>query len=243
MRLEFVNSLWIGEELSLVERMSIASFVAAGHRFRLFVYDHVDGIPDGVDVCDASSILPLSEMVVYKQDADRGSPALFACLWRFTLLHDHGGLWADTDQYCLKPFSFATDYVFSSENHHEWPNGHPNVGVIRVPPKSKVMADCIDFVRRQSEQVAWGVGPRAVAEAIVSNDLLQYVRAPLVFCPIPWQEAEVFFQSPAVLVPEEAHGVHLWGQQFRRNKWSLDEVQLTSDCLVAQLRDRVEHLL
>lgn len=240
---EPVNSLWIGKSLGLVERLSIASFLAAGHRFRLHLYTPVEGVPKDVEICDASAVLPLSESVVYRHEPDRGSPALFACLWRFAFLHQFGGYWVDADQFCLRPFDFAAEYVFASEHHPEWPSGHPNVNVIRVPPGMALMADCIGSVRKEAANAVWGVGPRAITAAIREYGLEKFVLPPEAFCPVPWQHAEKLLIDPEIAIPEHAYGVHLWGQQFRRNKWHLDERNILPGCLLSQMIDHVRHLL
>ncbi len=45
-----------------MERLSISSFLANGHEYRLFVYDDVEGTPDGVKIEDANAIIPESEI-------------------------------------------------------------------------------------------------------------------------------------------------------------------------------------
>jgi phosphatidylserine/phosphatidylglycerophosphate/cardiolipin synthase-like enzyme len=52
-----IQMLWIGE-LSKLERMALASFVANGHTVHLYAYDDLAGVPDGVQVIDAREILP-----------------------------------------------------------------------------------------------------------------------------------------------------------------------------------------
>ena len=53
-----IQSLWVGEKLSVMEILSISSFLQKGHPFHLYVYDDVKGVPDGVNIeCDATSPL------------------------------------------------------------------------------------------------------------------------------------------------------------------------------------------
>ena len=42
-----IQGLWIGSELSMLERLSIASFLDNGHDYHLYTYGDVRGIPDG----------------------------------------------------------------------------------------------------------------------------------------------------------------------------------------------------
>src|SRR4051812_19813754 len=99
-----IRGLWIGAELSVMERMSIASFLAHGHEYHLYVYDDVKYVPKGALVRDANEILPSSMIFQYKHSK---SYAGFANFFRYQLLLQKGGWWVDTDVVCLKPFLFA----------------------------------------------------------------------------------------------------------------------------------------
>src|SRR4051794_17882417 len=85
---EPVQSLWIGPELSVMEQLSIRSFLANGHPFHLYVYSDVRGIPDGADVRDAREILPESMIFQY---SEYKTVAGFANYFRYKLLLDRGG--------------------------------------------------------------------------------------------------------------------------------------------------------
>ncbi|HSD74462.1 MAG TPA: glycosyltransferase, partial [Steroidobacteraceae bacterium] len=78
----------------------MSSFVANGHTVRLHVYQPPEGVPAGVQLADAAKTLPRKRMFRMKES---NSVAGFADWFRFQLLHDQGGIWADTDVVCLKP--------------------------------------------------------------------------------------------------------------------------------------------
>ena len=109
---KIIQGLWIGPTLSQMEQLSIASFLANGHDYHLFVYDDVKNIPVGTTLKDANEILPAAAIFQY---AGRPSYAGFANFFRYKLLLERGGWWADTDTVCLRPFDFDERYVFSSE--------------------------------------------------------------------------------------------------------------------------------
>ena len=48
MPLAEIGTLWVGKELSWLEQLCLASFVDHGHRVKLFTYDKVQNVPDGV---------------------------------------------------------------------------------------------------------------------------------------------------------------------------------------------------
>src|ERR1043166_3453429 len=109
---EVIQGLWIGPELSVMEQLSIASFLQNGHEYHLYVYDAVKNVPPRAVIRNANEILPTPRVFQYKHQA---SCAGFANFLRYKLLLERGGWWVDTDVVCLKPFDFADEYVFASE--------------------------------------------------------------------------------------------------------------------------------
>ena len=105
-----IQGLWIGPGLSVMEQLSITSFLRNGHEYHLYVYDTVKNIPIGTVIKNANDVLPSSRIFQYK---DRPSYAGFANWFRYELLFEHGGWWADVDTICLKPFDFSEQYVFA----------------------------------------------------------------------------------------------------------------------------------
>ncbi len=93
-----IQSLWIGSALSTMERLSLTSFVAAGHNVHLYTYDDVAGVPEGVELRDANAILPRSRIFRY---AEHDTVSGFSNFFRYKLLLERGGWWVDTDVVCL----------------------------------------------------------------------------------------------------------------------------------------------
>lgn len=139
-----VNGLWIGSELSSMELLTINSFLAHGHRFRLWLYDEMGhDLPPGVEVMDANAIIP-SERVFHYRNTDqfghgKGSVSGFSDIFRYKLLYDHGGWWVDMDVTCLQPLQAESPYYFRS--HHSL----MLVGnVLKCPKGSEVMLRSYD---------------------------------------------------------------------------------------------------
>ena len=42
-----IQGLWIGTDLSIMERLSITSFLQQGHDYHLYVYDELPNVPAG----------------------------------------------------------------------------------------------------------------------------------------------------------------------------------------------------
>lgn len=112
-----VRSLWVGDDLSLVEQLSIKSWLANGFTFELFSYDLSQKVPDGCVLRDAREIMPVEEVFRHSSNAGRsqGSYAGFADLFRWRMLSELGGFWSDCDIVCLKPFDLWDTFVCSSE--------------------------------------------------------------------------------------------------------------------------------
>src|SRR5438105_1989553 len=90
---EVIQGLWVGERLSVMERLSIASFLHHGHAYHLYTYGPVAGLPAGAVRQDARAILPESMIFQYR---DHASYAGFSNYFRYKLLLERGGWWVDT---------------------------------------------------------------------------------------------------------------------------------------------------
>ena len=56
--LALVSTFWYGENVGLWEHTCLSSFARQGHPVTLFSYDDSITLPAGVDLADASNILP-----------------------------------------------------------------------------------------------------------------------------------------------------------------------------------------
>jgi hypothetical protein len=137
-----VNGLWIGNELSLMELLTIESFIANGYTFHLWTYEPIKtNLPKSCICCDANQIIPLNQVFKYKYSSQfgtgKGSYAGFSDIFRYKLLHDQGGWWVDMDVTCIKPFDVEVPYFF--REHHSL----PLVGnVMKAPKGSELMWKC-----------------------------------------------------------------------------------------------------
>jgi hypothetical protein len=89
-----VHMLWVSGELSRLARLSLASFLANGYRVTLWSYDPDHLRPDFADVQDASTLLPMSA-------EDTTNMAYLTSLFRYRVLAEQGGIWADLDVVAL----------------------------------------------------------------------------------------------------------------------------------------------
>lgn len=229
-----VQGLWIGPALSVMERLSIASFLAHGHEYHLYVYDEVKHIPQGALVRDANEILPSSMIFQYQHSK---SYAGFANFFRYKLLLENGGWWADLDIICLRPFSFPEAYVFASERNNEDAQIATS-GVIKTPLASEVMAFAWQTCQsKDPEQLKWGeTGPRLIEEAIRLFSLEEYLKPFQVFCPLGYLDWDKVLEPDANLAFDQTtYAIHLWNEMWRRENRNKED-QYHPDCLYERLK-------
>ena len=213
-----------------MERTSIRSFLGNGHSFHLYKYGKVEGIPKGVEVKDAKSIMDEGDMRKYKGKKDY---ATFSDIFRYKLLLEKGGIWVDTDIICLRPFDFNGEHVFASERverQSKWEVRLPSrpVGcVIKSPKGSEMMSYCLEKSKEKSfDKIKWAeVGPDLLTKAVKKFEMQESVFPPWKFCPIPWWKWENLSETSvririiegikrSVLKP---YSYHLW-----HSKWGSD---------------------
>ena len=90
-----VNALWIGKQLSKLELLTLHSFIAHGHSFKLWLYDELENdLPESIEIGDASVIIPREKVFSYRNQNSfghgKGSYAGFSDIFRYKLLHEHG---------------------------------------------------------------------------------------------------------------------------------------------------------
>lgn len=209
---QIIQGLWVGNELSVMEQLSLASFLRHGHEYHLYVYEDVKNVPAGTTIKDGNEILPASRIFQYKQQA---SYAGFSNFFRYKLVLERGGWWVDTDTICLKPFDFEDEYVFSSE----FAQGQEfiNSGIFKAPVGSDVMAYAWRICEsKDPERLVWGeTGPRLMAAAVREFGLERFKQRPEVFCPIGYADWHKVLEPGANLNLDDSYAIHLWNERWR----------------------------
>lgn len=236
MSLPVIRTLWIGGELSSLERLALQSFINNGHKVHLYTYEEVSGVPKRIEIKDGNKILPSDRIFEYES---YDTPAGFADVFRFKLLLERGGIWVDTDVVCLRPFDFEDDHVFASERLRPrkrrdfLPRTQVASCVIKAPKGSSVLSYCYDVaIEKDWDKIKYGeIGPELMTEAVdrfqMSDQVLPYWK----FCPIDWWEWDRFIDDSIqtrgleevkriVLRP---YAYHLWNELWRRNEADKDK--------------------
>ena len=230
-----IQGLWIGSELSVMEQLSISSFLLNGHDYHLFVYNELKNIPVGTTVKDANEILPSSSIFQYREYP---TYAGFANFFRYKLLLERGGWWADADIICLKPFDFPNEHVFATEMC----KGLEVVssGIIKAPKGSPVMEYAWRVCQEKNpEDLAWGeTGPKLMGQAVEELSLEEYRVPHHVFCPLDYPDwRKVLEPDPEDLINESSHSIHLWNEKWRAAGQDKNS-HYDPNCLYEQLKGR-----
>jgi hypothetical protein len=223
-----IQMLWIGPRLSALERLSIASFLANGHEVRLYTYGDVEGIPEGVAHHDGREVLPAAHVFTNPAGIAKGSYAAFSNLFRYKLLLDHGGLWADMDVVCLHPFDFETEYVVARERLS--PNTATaakaeklNPCVLKAPANARVMLECYAAAMdsNKGELEAGDIGPDLVTKRFARHGLDRFALPAAAICSVDWWNLHRLATSPLVEEPG-MYALHFWNEVWRFQRMDKD---------------------
>ena len=195
-----------------MEQLSIASFLANRHEYHLYTYEPVRNVPTGAVLMDAEAILPRAGAFQYTGHA---TWAGFANSFRYKLLLDRGGWWADTDLICLKPFDFPSEFVFSSQ--FSVGRQMVNIGAIKAPAGSEIMKYCWDVCQsKDPTKLYWGeTGPELMEAAVDRYSLQESVQHWRTFCPIGFREWRDVLDPRADGLDDTSYAVHLWHEMWR----------------------------
>lgn len=157
-----IGMLWISGRLSFLEQLCVKSFLDAGHHVKLYTYEPVEGIPDGVEHADASQVLPLTNYVTHKRT---GSPAPHSDVFSYEMLNQNDQMiWADTDAYCVKPFATDNGHFYGWESEK-----HINVGVLGLPRGCDTLNELLAFTKDEYAIPSW-YGEKYVRELEAARD-------------------------------------------------------------------------
>jgi len=201
------QSLWIGQSLTRMERACIQSWINAGYDFHLFSYDKVDNLPEQAVRRDAREILPENRIFQYKLPFHKGGGSYsgFSNFFRYKLLLS-GGMWVDTDMYCLKPLP-DLDYILVQEGDYV------ASCLLKVPSDSEFAQRCWSVCNAKNpEQIVWGeTGPKLVLE--VSHKLCLPIQPSSLYFPIMYWDIRRFLDDEPI---PNAYTVHFWNEMWRR---------------------------
>jgi hypothetical protein len=225
---DIINSLWIGKHLSLIELLTIQSFLSNGHRFKLYVYeDLLTPLPEGCELADANEILPESAIFRYKNKSQygqgKGSVSGFSDIFRYKMLFDKGGWWVDMDVTCLKYLDFDEDYVFRS--HHNM----PAVGnIMKCPKESPAMLKSFEeaSARVDANNTDWHLPINILNENIKYYNLSGFIKC-YFSNEDKWDDVRELILKNKVL-PENFYCIHWVNENWRTKGLDKNDFKIES---------------
>ena len=234
-----VNTLWIGDNLNPLSRLSIQSWIDNGYKVNIWTYDPLneDVVKhDRVELCDAQQIWRLNPGDWEKKDI-----LPFSDLWRYKLLYIKGGIWLDADMVLVENLP-EYEYIISSE--HTMASGAfkskkpfvANIGVLRFPKEDQFLDSIIKKIYKKKKESKFVDNMRIFQKEIKNNyGYDSYVVKPELFCPLPWWLCKEMYMKdsyptkygveiPSILqILRNPHtiGIHLWNN-FCISKHKID---------------------
>ncbi|MBJ3785821.1 hypothetical protein [Devosia sediminis] len=237
MSLPTIVSFWHGR-LSWLEVLCITAFRRRGHPVHVYSYEPIESLPEGAEWRDAAAVLPRERLVFYK---GKGTPGVFSDHFRYAVLRQGLGVYADLDIYLLKPIEGPPDYLFAWERP-----GSVNGAVLHIPAGAPLLDDLIAIfetterplfephlppmrrwevaIRRlfgdrvTPEHMQYGAtGPMALTHYVAAHGLVGQVRSSATFYPVPYEGIPALMKAGSNLdaaITPETLGVHLWRSQL-----------------------------
>lgn len=202
---------WHGRTLSPLEITCMRSYIDHGHRLRVFSYDAL-ALPAGVEYADARQILPYDRLFTFE-----GSPAAFACIFRYKLLFQEGGWWVDTDVLCRKADLPACDYYWAEQHP-----GQLNNAIMKFPRSDELCGRLLALSERRARRLSfWGqLGPALVTEVLMNTRPAGHAGSIEDAYPIHWLETHFFWLPEFAAVVHSRIGgstfLHFWHSVFGR---------------------------
>ena len=254
-----IQSLWIGGQLSNVERLCIQSFLDHGHDFHLYTYEEINNVPKGTIIHNAADVVSESEIFRYKEGWFKGSVSGFADIFRILLIKKKGGWWVDMDIVCLKKFDFEANTVFCSSYEGEY-GSLTNNCAFKVPQDSDFLSYCINQIESLDiKTMSFGLaGPFLFQKAVKELQLENMVVPFDYFNPITWRNVgELILGETSTVnrlkelvrpiikpgtmigrrINSESYTVHFWNEVWRNNNFDKDG-KYNSGSLFEQLKSK-----
>lgn len=235
-----ISMLWVEGPLSYVEQLCVQSFLDAGHDVTLYHYGQVSNVPKGAALVHGREILDRDNFISHSRT---GSMALFSDVFRYHLLSKcDRTIWADTDAYCMRPFTTPTGHFFGWES-----KSHINGGVLGLPQTSEALAGLLKMTEDEYDipfwysedakaklqaqadagtpthvsDLPWGVwGPHAITAWLHRTGEDKYAFPPEVLYPVPFQNRRHMVNgrrraSVESFLTGNTLSIHLYGRRIR----------------------------
>lgn len=210
-----VSALWIGPKLSVYEQLSLRSFLRSGHPVTLYAYDRVKGVPNGIEVINAETIVPREAVF---RNPDSPTFAMFSNLFRYEMIAKTGSTWIDADLIKLNEPLPDSEYLFAYESET-----HINNGLVRAPRESELIERLIagtqPMLSPSHRDVPWGTyGPRLLTQHVHELGLDKFSLSAAKIYPVHYADIGRLFSADhrdrewCSLATRGSMTLHLWNK-------------------------------
>ncbi|MEQ8653148.1 MAG: hypothetical protein RIC87_11855 [Kiloniellales bacterium] len=233
------HALWVGDSIPALAAGCLASFVRLGHRVQLYTYDDLAGVPKGVEVLDAATILGRERIFRHHRT---GTLSVFSDHFAYTLLYKFGGTWIDCDMYCVRPVPGDEEILYGREAPDRL-----NKSLFRLPKGSDIAHDLLGVFEHRQSHLPWllpstrrrawlrhhllrkpyyqiipvaTTGPAAFTYFLEQRGLDRLAKDTDVFCSLSFDDALRITQADydeSCFLTDNSLAVHLWNdvQRFK----------------------------
>ena len=219
------STFWSGE-ISLREYVCINSFLAKSHKFYIYSYEKLNGLPEGAEVKNAEEIISKEEYLLYQERLPNRWD-IFSDKFRYNLLYKKGGWWVDTDIICLKKeFDIKSINTFICYQD----NKNLNNAVLKFPKGDNIMEFCVKYIQDweiannfEYKKLSWGeFAPPLLTKAVKSLNRIDEAYDYKYAYPIQMKDSlDIFRKNKNKLILNnlgDAYFSHLWNEILKRER-------------------------
>lgn len=200
-----------------MEKLSVSSYISNGHAFHLYTYDMDVDAPDGTCLIDASSVFSVDRELLSSIPTK-----IIADFFRYQLLFQKGGWWADLDTVCLTYFDFKSRHVLSSIFDYDNLTGAADrytIGnhLIKAPRSAEFLFDCLSYVRLRGldKLESNEIGHKFLSKVLSCYSYRNYAKRESTFAPSRHHEAYEFVRPYGKLrLHKTGYALSLWKEMW-----------------------------
>ncbi len=160
--LKGLGAFWARGRLSALDRACLSSFVQHGYPVRLFSYEPIANLPEGVTAADAATIVP-EAMVSRVRYGGRPDLSHFSDLFRYEMIRKADLVWIDVDLLMIAdaPMPQHKDIVVREEQ------GGLNGAVLYISDKDLMKEVFAAMETKLDKELRWGeTGPALIFDVM-----------------------------------------------------------------------------
>lgn len=160
-------------------------------------------------------------MLFYENDpSHKGSLGAFSDVFRWELLKKMGGIWIDTDIFCISERWPEQDIFFAWQDE-----ALINGAVMKFPPHHDLVCEAADLSKEKGPNCTWGeVGPILLTQLVKKYGIEDKALPPISFYPAQyWWATNIRDEGVSATKLDEFRElgsvcIHLWNECLRQSK-------------------------